>query len=69
MLIGLPLAYHFAGMVGAVIAIAAGDLPLYLVIQTGATREGVKPFRQDMQMTTIFVAILAICFFLRRSFS
>jgi O-antigen/teichoic acid export membrane protein len=69
MLVGLPLAYHFGGMVGSVIAIAAGDLPLYLVIQAGATREGVKPFRQDLQMTAIFIAILAVCFFLKRSFA
>lgn len=65
MLIGLPVAYHFWGMVGAVIAIAAGDFPLYLVIQTGATREGVKPFRQDLQLTGIFIVLLAVCFSLR----
>ena len=69
MVAGLPLAYHFGGMVGAVIAIAAGDFPLYLTIQTGATREGVKPLRQDLQMTAIFMAILAVCFFLKRLFS
>jgi O-antigen/teichoic acid export membrane protein len=69
MLICLPLAYHFWGMTGAVIAIAAGDFPLYLVVQTGATREGVRPFRQDLQMTGIFVSFLAICLFLRHLFS
>lgn len=69
MLVGLPLAFHFWGMTGAVVAIAAGDLPLYLVVQTGATREGVKPLRQDLQLTSIFVSLLAICFFIRHLFS
>ncbi|WP_260705502.1 oligosaccharide flippase family protein [Edaphobacter flagellatus] len=69
MLVGLPLAFHFWGMVGAVIAIAAGDFPLYLVIQTGATREGVKPFKQDAQLTAIFIAFLLTCFTLRRLFA
>lgn len=67
MLVGLPIAFHFWGLFGAVIAIAAGDLPLYFVIQTGTTREGVRPLRQDLQMTAIFVAILGVCFFIRRS--
>ncbi|MBS1799378.1 MAG: oligosaccharide flippase family protein [Acidobacteria bacterium] len=69
MLVGLPLAFHFWGMTGAVIAVAAGDLPLYLVVQTGATREGVKPLRQDLQMTGIFIAVLGGCFFIRHFFS
>jgi O-antigen/teichoic acid export membrane protein len=64
-LVFLPIAFHFWGMRGAVIAVAAGDLPLYLVVQTGATREGVKPLQQDLQMTGIFVSLLAICFFIR----
>ncbi|MBS1821246.1 MAG: oligosaccharide flippase family protein [Acidobacteria bacterium] len=68
MLTCLPLAFHLWGMTGAVVAIAAGDLPLYLVVQTGCTREGVKPLWQDLQMTGIFVSILAICFLLRHLF-
>jgi O-antigen/teichoic acid export membrane protein len=65
----LPIAFHFWGMFGAVIAIAAGDFPLYLVVQTGTTREGVKPLWQDLQMTGIFAVILAACFLLRRTMS
>jgi O-antigen/teichoic acid export membrane protein len=68
MVIGLPLAYHHWGLVGAVVAIAAGDFPLYLVILTGATREGLKPLRQDLEMTGIFAVLLVICLFLKRSF-
>jgi O-antigen/teichoic acid export membrane protein len=65
----IPIAFHFFGMFGAVIAIAAGDFPLYVVTQFGATREGVRPLRQDLQMTGIFLVVLLACFLLRRSFS
>jgi len=66
-LIGVPLAFHFYYMFGAVIAVAAGDFPLYLVILFGATREGVKPLRQDLVLTLGFVLILAIEFGLKHS--
>jgi O-antigen/teichoic acid export membrane protein len=66
---GIPIAFHFFGMFGAVVAIAAGDFPLYLVTQFGATREGVRPLVQDLQMTGIFLTILLSCFLLRHSFS
>lgn len=69
MLVGIPIAFHFFGLFGAVIAVAAGDFPLYIVTQYGATREGVRPLRQDLQVTGIFLAILALCFLIRRSFS
>lgn len=69
MLSALPLAFHFFGMFGAVVAIAAGDLPLYVVTQFGATREGVRPLRQDLLTTLIFGVFLGVFFFLRRSFS
>ncbi len=63
----IPIAFHFFGMLGAVIAVAAGDFPLYLVIQYGSTREGIRPWRQDLQMTAIFLTVLASFFFLKRA--
>ena len=68
MLTGIPLAFHFYGLLGAVIAVAAGDLPLYLVTQFGAVREGIKPLRQDAEMTAVFVAFLAAEIGLRHLF-
>ena len=65
MLVGIPLAFHFFGLLGAVIAVAAGDLPLYIVTQFGATREGVKPLMQDFKLTGVFVSLLALGYFLR----
>ena len=73
MVVGIPLAYqgwgthHGWGLEGAVIAVAAGDLPLYVVTQFGATREGVRPLRQDLMLTGAFLLMLAIGFGLRRA--
>jgi O-antigen/teichoic acid export membrane protein len=61
----IPIAFHFYGMHGAVIAIAFGDLPIYIVTQYGATREGVKPLRQDFVVTCIFAVFIAACFSVR----
>ena len=66
--VGIRAAFAFYGMKGAVIAIAFGDLPLYAVIQYGATRERVRPLRQDLLLTCIFVAMIAVCFFLKHLF-
>lgn len=66
--IGIPVAFHFYGLLGAVIAVAAGDFPLYLVIQGGAVREGIRPLKQDLQMTSAFVGLLVLEFGLRKAF-
>jgi O-antigen/teichoic acid export membrane protein len=66
--LGIPIGFFYYKMLGAVIAIAAGDLPLYVVTQFGATREGVRPLRQDLEMTVCFVALLAAEFGLRHAF-
>ena len=57
--LGVPLAFHWFHLVGAVIAVAAGDFPLYLVILFGATREGIRPIRQDLLLTLAFISLLA----------
>ncbi len=66
MLLGIPLAFHQFGLVGAIVAIAAGDLPLYAMTQTGAVRHGVKPLVQDAGMTCVFLGMLALQYGLRR---
>ena len=57
-LIGVPTAFHFFHMTGAVVAVAAGDFPLYLVLLVGSTREGVKPLKQDLLLTAGFLCLL-----------
>lgn len=56
----IPLGFHFFGMLGAVVAVAAGDLPLYFVTMTGASKEGVSTWRQDLLGTGVFVLLLFV---------
>ncbi|MFC5861903.1 oligosaccharide flippase family protein [Acidicapsa dinghuensis] len=56
----IPLGFHFYGMFGAVVAVAAGDFPLYVVGVSGANREGVSTWRQDIQLTVLFAVLLGI---------
>jgi O-antigen/teichoic acid export membrane protein len=65
MLAGIPISFHFFGLRGAVIAVAAGDFPLYAVTQFGARREGVSPFGQDLKATAIFLGLLCGFFAMR----
>jgi O-antigen/teichoic acid export membrane protein len=65
-LAGIPIGFHFFGLLGAVVAVAAGDLPLYVVTQYGAVRERIRPLTQDAQLTGVFLGFLAIDFVLRR---
>jgi len=67
-LAAIPIAFHYYGLLGAVIAVATGDFPLYLVFLFGAQREGVRPLKQDLQLTAAFLAILGFGFALRRAF-
>ena len=57
--ITIPLGYHFKGNLGAVIAVALGDLPTYAVTNYGLWREGLTCFWQDIQLTALFVGVLA----------
>ena len=67
-ILGVPLGFHFFGMRGAVTAVAFGDLPFYFVSQIGATRAGIRPFRQDLQMTGAFIFMILAFFYLKRVF-
>jgi O-antigen/teichoic acid export membrane protein len=58
MFVALPVAFHFYGMLGAVISVAAGDLPFYLVLEAGAAREKVSVWRQDALATLVFVGLV-----------
>lgn len=57
--IGIPIGYHFLGNLGAVIAVAVGDIPTYLVITYGLWKEGLSCFWQDMKLTALFLSVLA----------
>ena len=57
--IGIPLGYHLKGNLGASIAVAVSDIPTYVVISYGLWREKLSCFWQDIQLTALFVGVLA----------
>ena len=63
--VSISLAFHFWGMFGAVVAVAASDLPMYFVIVSAASRQSISTWRQDLLATTIFVLSLGIGFGIR----
>ena len=63
--LAIPAGFYFYGMTGAVIAVAAGDFPLYVVLVSGASREGVSTWRQDLQATAAFAGMVALGFLIR----
>ena len=56
----IPLGFHLFGMLGAVGAVAVGDLPVYFVVQYAAYRERLGTLLQDAWMTVAFIMTL-IC--------
>jgi O-antigen/teichoic acid export membrane protein len=63
----IPLGFHFWGMLGAVIAVAVSDLPMYLTIVIAASRQRISTWRQDLVMTASFLSFLGIGFAIRAS--
>jgi len=57
--IGIPLGYPLKGNLGALIAVAVSDLPTYIVITYGLWGEKLSCFWQDIQLTALFVGVLA----------
>ncbi|MEG4578942.1 oligosaccharide flippase family protein [Microcoleus sp. MON1_C5] len=66
--ISIPLGYHLKGNLGAVIAVAIGDLPTYAVTNYGLWKEGLSCFWQDIQLTGLFVGVLATLLWCRVAF-
>lgn len=62
----IPITYHFFGLAGAVTAVAFGDFPVYAMVQYGATLEGVRPLRQDLELTSVFAFALLAFHFLKQ---
>ncbi len=62
---GLLVGYHFLGMKGAVIAVAVGDFPFYLVTIYGLWREGVNCLKQDVWITVVFLSLLTAVLLVR----
>ncbi|MEG4502764.1 oligosaccharide flippase family protein [Microcoleus sp. F6_B4] len=67
--ISIPLGYHLKGNLGAVIAVALGDIPTYVVTNYGLWKEGLTCFWQDIQLTGLFVGVLASLLWCRVAFN
>ena len=65
--LGLPIAYYSFGLIGAIIVIAVGDLPLYFVNLYGLWHEKLSCIAQDIQTTILYLAILALFLYIRYS--
>lgn len=63
--LGLPLAFFRFGVLGAIVAIALSDMPLYFVNLYGLWREKLYTFAQDIQSTAFFIAVLALFLIIR----
>ena len=61
----LPWGFHVMGMVGAVIAVAFSDLPVYFVNVYSASREGIATLNQDLLLTLSFLGSLAVALWAR----
>lgn len=63
--VALPISFHFYGLVGAVVSVAAGDLPVYIVLVIGAERQKVSLWRQDILATGVFLILVSLGYGLR----
>jgi O-antigen/teichoic acid export membrane protein len=63
----LPLGFHFFGMLGAVIAVAVSDFPVYVVTTIGMMHEGISFIRQDLKLTLFLLALLSLALVLRHA--
>ncbi len=68
LLVLLPLGYRHYGIVGAVVAVAISDLPMYIVNVYASYRQGLGMLRQDGLMTVVFLGTLAVGFAIRHAF-
>jgi O-antigen/teichoic acid export membrane protein len=66
MFTALPLAFHFYGLRGAIISVAAGDFPFYLVLTYGVWKEKVSVWRQDIYSTAMFLGFLGLGYFVKK---
>jgi hypothetical protein len=59
--------FHHYGIIGALVAVAASDLPMYFCFQHAAFRRGINAVVQDMLLTGFFVAVLSGALLLRHA--
>lgn len=63
--LGILLGFKVAGIFGAVLVVALGDLPAYLSIQYSLNQEGIGCFRQDLRSTLLLLFVIGLVFLFR----
>ncbi|MCA1994030.1 MAG: oligosaccharide flippase family protein [Coleofasciculus sp. S288] len=58
--LGIPVAFHFMGALGAVIVVALNDIPLYGAVSYGLCREKLSTIKQDVWATALLFILLAL---------
>ncbi|MGL5063172.1 MAG: oligosaccharide flippase family protein [Microcoleus sp.] len=56
--IGIPVGYYLKGNLGAVIAVALGDVATYAVVACGLKQEKLSCLWEDIQLTAMFLGVL-----------
>ena len=65
LVVTLPLAYQAYGILGAIIAVAAGDIIRYMPMLFGQVRERFSFARQDFATTVLLFGLFGLWFLLR----
>jgi hypothetical protein len=65
LLIGLPLGYATGGLPGAIVVIACADLGRYIPVLLGQIRERFSFGLQDLSVTLVAIALVALWEWLR----
>ncbi|MGF1482410.1 MAG: oligosaccharide flippase family protein [Cyanophyceae cyanobacterium] len=60
MVVGVPLAFSFLGVLGAIVAIAFNDLPLYGAVTYGLEKEHLSVLKQDFQVTLLLIGLITL---------
>jgi O-antigen/teichoic acid export membrane protein len=63
--IGIPAGFHLFGPVGAVIAVATSNIPIWIVINYALHREKLPVFSQDLIMSTLLTGVLCCVLVIR----
>lgn len=63
--VGVPLSFYYWGVVGAVVVIALGDVPNYVVTCVGLKRHGLLGIGQDISATAIFAVVVTVVLVVR----
>lgn len=66
--IGIPVGFHTIGPVGAVMAVASSNIPLWMVVTYALNREKLSVFSQDVVMSVLFAGFLSCIMVLRNLF-